>query len=97
MFTESVRVSCDFSACCGGSAKCQTGLIFHQPSITLDLDPCFTYMETILSCLFTSCHSHFQTYPILLPPSQETLAGLSYSSTPTSQALEQSRLCLKAN
>ena len=35
MFTESVRVGCDFPACCGGSAKYQICLIFHQPYLTL--------------------------------------------------------------
>ena len=35
MFTESVGIGCSFPACCGGLAKYQTCLIFHQPSMIL--------------------------------------------------------------
>ena len=49
MFLELVRVGCRFLACCGGSVKCQTCLIFHRHSMTLDLDCDSTYLETGLS------------------------------------------------
>ena len=35
MFTESVRIGCSFPACCGGSAKYQTFLMFQLPLMTL--------------------------------------------------------------
>ena len=38
MFTESVRVGCNFLVCHGGSAKYQTCLIFHRSSVTLHAD-----------------------------------------------------------
>ena len=86
MFTELVRISCDFPACHGGSAKYQTCLIFHQPSLILDPDHGSSHLETVLSShletVSVSCCSHFQTYPILLPYCQETIARLTYSSTP---------------
>ena len=41
MFTELFRIGCTFPACHGGSAKYQTCLIFHRPTLTLyqDLTP----------------------------------------------------------
>ena len=38
MFTESVRISCSFPSCHGGSAKYKKCLIFHWPTTTLYLD-----------------------------------------------------------
>ena len=59
MFTELVRISCDFPACHGGSAKYQTCLIFHQPSLILDPDLSYTF--TILSG--NNCPSDVFKYP----------------------------------
>ena len=71
MFTKLVRIGCDFMACCGGLAKYQTCLIFHQPSQTLDPNCNSIHLETVLSCLFMCCHSHFQIYSIMLLSGQE--------------------------
>ena len=75
MFTESVRVSCSFLACCGGSAN-QTYLIFHCPLMTLDPDCGSVHLETKLTCPshlqtcpnhFQTCPYHFQSCPIMKP------------------------------
>ena len=71
------KIGFDFPACHGGLAKYQICWIFHQPSLTLDADRGSAHLETGLSCLSMSCHSHFQTCPILLPSCQKTLASLS--------------------
>ena len=42
----------------------------------LDLEKGFTYLKTILSCLFTIFQSHFPSCPMLSPPSLEALASL---------------------
>ena len=44
-----VSISFDFLACCGGLAKYQACLIFHQPSTTLDPDRGSAHLETVLS------------------------------------------------
>ena len=69
MFTESVRISCSFPACCGGSAKYQTCLIIHRPSLTLDPNhgsPVLSYHETSLS-LSLKCYTvHLQSISSML-------------------------------
>ena len=83
MFTESVRVGCSILACHGGSAKYQTCLIFHQPSMTLHPDSGFSHLETVLSWISTACQLHFLSFPTLLPSCLEKLPVLSCSSTRT--------------
>ena len=74
MFTESVRIGCGFQACHSESTK---------PFMTLDPDHGSTNLETVLLCLYTSCHRDFLSCPILLPPYLEAFASLSGFSTQT--------------
>ena len=65
MFTELFRIGCSFSACSGVLAKYQTYLIFHRPSLPLDPYHGYAHLVTVLSCLSTSCRSHFLSCPVL--------------------------------
>ena len=67
VFTGSVRISCDFPACRGGSAKCQTCLIFHRLSTTLDPDCGSTHLEPACPGHFLSCPIHFPSCCIVKP------------------------------
>ena len=77
MFTESVRVGCNFLACLIGLTKYQTCLIFHQPSMILHPDCGFTHLETVLSWLSIACRLHFLSCPTLLLSCLEELPVLS--------------------
>ena len=66
MFTESARLGCSVPACYNGSAKCQTCLIFHQPTMTLYLDLGSADLEAVLSWISVACRSQFRSCPILL-------------------------------
>ena len=84
MFTESIRVSCNYLVCSGGSAKYQICLIFHQFSMTLYPDCGSTHLETVLSWISTACRLHFPSCLTRLPSGLEKLAVLASFSTRTS-------------
>ena len=65
MFIESVRVSCDFLACCGESAKYQKCLTFYRPSLLLILT--LSLQQQACSNHFHSRLYHFQSFPIMKP------------------------------
>ena len=97
MFTELVRISYGFPACRGGSAKCQTCLMFHRPSLTLDLVS--AYLETVLSWVSSGLSA---THPIL-SYTVTVLSGrtsqpvmVKYNDTTSRQAMfERKQACRK--
>ena len=83
MFTESVCVGCSLPACHDGSAKYQTCLIFHRPSMTQHPDCGSAHLETVLSWISTAYRLHFTSCPTLLLSCLEELSILSWLSTKT--------------
>ena len=61
--------------------KCHTCLIFHQPSLTLDPDCGFAYLETALSFLSMTCQyqQHLnRNQPNLVTSYQDGSCKISY-------------------